>query len=104
MTLLTLANMEHRWPHGNQHVAGLREGIAKTAPAVFEKYGITSPLVVAHLMAQESHECGGGLEMEENLNYRAEGLLRTFPRHFTPSMAQHYAHNPRAIADVAYGG
>lgn len=102
--LLTLANLQHQWPHGDQHVPGLMEGIAATAPAVFAKYGITTPLVVAHMMGQFSEECGAGLEMVENLNYSAEGLLRTWPKHFTWPMAQRYAHNPRMIADVAYGG
>lgn len=104
MTELTLDILNHLWPHGDQHVSGLRVGIIKSSHAVFAKYGITKPLVVAHMMAQFSEECGAGLEMEENMNYSAEGLRRTFPTHFTGSMAVHYAHNPRLIADVAYGG
>src|SRR5579871_2867685 len=92
------------WPHGDQHVPGLRAGIAAAAPTVFTRYGIGTPMIQAHMMAQFSEECGAGLEMVENMNYSAEGLLRTFPRHFTGSMAQRYAHNPRMIADVAYGG
>lgn len=104
MSELTLEILTKLWPHGNQHVPGLREGIIKSVPEVFLKYGITKPLVTAHMMAQFSEECGAGLEMVENMNYSEEGLLRTFPRHFTGSMAQRYAHNPRMIADVAYGG
>jgi putative chitinase len=42
--------------------------------------------------------------MVENLNYSKQGLLRTFPTHFTGTMAARYAHNPRMIADIAYGG
>jgi putative chitinase len=102
--LLPLSVLKTLWPHGNQHVPGLIEGIAASAPAVFAKYGVTTTLEVAHIMAQFSEECGAGLEMVENLNYSAEGLRRTFPTHFTESMAEHYAHNPRMIADVAYGG
>lgn len=102
--LLPLAVLQKMWPHGDQHVAGLVEGIATAAPAIFDKYGITTPLVVAQAMGQFSEECGAGLEMVENLNYSAEGLLRTWPSHFTGSMAERYAHNPRMIADVAYGG
>lgn len=102
--MLTLAILEKLWPHGDQHVPGLLEGIANTAPAVFEKYGVTSELAVALMLGQFSEECGAGLEMVENLNYSTEGLLHTFPRHFTGTMAVRYAHNPRMIADVAYGG
>lgn len=104
MTVLTLAILQKRWPHGDQHVPGLLEGIVKSAPAVFLKYGIGSSLVTAHAMAQFSHECGAGLEMVENLNYSSVGLRNTWPSHFSPWMANHYGHCPRMIADIAYGG
>lgn len=96
--------MRRRWPHGDQHVAGLVEGIVAAAPAVFAKYGLDSPLVVAHAMAQFSEECGQGLEMIENMNYTAQRLREVFPTHFTPAMAARAAHNPRMIGDIAYGG
>jgi putative chitinase len=102
--MLTIEMMNRRWPHADQHVPGLSEGIVATAPAVFSKYGLNSPLVQAHFMAQASEECGQGLEMVENGNYSAQGLLNTFPTHFTPTMAARAAHNPRLVFDVAYGG
>jgi putative chitinase len=102
--VLTLTHLQHLWPHGDQHVAGLMEGMAASANAVFAKYGLNTPLVVAHAMGQFSEESGAGLEMVENLNYSEEGLRRTWPSHFSAAMAQRYAHNPRMIADVAYGG
>jgi len=92
------------WPHGDQHVPGLVDGIVASAPAVFDKYGVVAPLTVAMMFGQFSEECGAGLEMVENLNYSAQGLRRTWPAHFRGSMAARYAHNPRMIADVAYGG
>lgn len=104
MTDLTVAMMQRRWPHGDQHVPGLIDGIVSTVPVVFAKYGLTTPLTVAHAMAQFSHECGAGLEMVENLNYSAEGLMRTWPTRFDAARAARYAHNPRMIADAAYGG
>jgi hypothetical protein len=36
------------WPHGDEKIPGLRAGIIASAPAVFAKYGITSPVPVAH--------------------------------------------------------
>jgi putative chitinase len=102
--LLTLDIMRRRWPHGDQHIPGLVEGIVNSSDAVFARYGLTTPLVVAHFMAQASEECGCGLEMLENMNYSADRLRQIFPTHFTPSMAARYAHNPRMIADIAYGG
>jgi putative chitinase len=102
--LLTLAQLQKLWPHGDQHVPGLVEGIVQSAPAVFEKYGIASSLTVALMFGQFSEECGAGLEMVENDNFTAEQLVRLWPSHFTGTMAERYAHNPRMICDVAYGG
>lgn len=96
--------MQRRWPNGDQHIPGLLEGIVATAPDVFEKYGLSSALVVAHAMAQFSEECGQGLEMIENMNYSAQRLLQVFPTHFTPTMAERWAHNPEVIGEIAYGG
>jgi putative chitinase len=102
--MLTLEIMNRRWPHGDQHIPGLIEGIVASSAAVFAKYGLDSALVVAHAMAQFSEECGQGLEMIENMNYSAQRLREVFPTHFTPGMAAKCAHNPRMIADIAYGG
>jgi putative chitinase len=98
------AALPRLWPHADQHVPGLTAGIIAAARAVLAAHGITTPLVLAMMMGQFSEECGAGLEMTENLNYDAAGLARTWPAHFTGSMPSRYAHNPRMIADVAYGG
>jgi putative chitinase len=102
--LLTFEIMQRRWPNGDQHIPGLIEGIVAAAPIVFSKYGLLSPRVAAHAMAQFSEECGQGLEMIENMNYSTEGLLKVFPKHFTPAMAERWAHNPEVIGEIAYGG
>lgn len=106
--MLTLEIMRRRWPHGDQHIPGLMEAIVASAPAVFEKYGIDKTpnpdLVVAHMMAQFSEECGQGLEMIEDGHYSASRLMQVFPTHFTAAMAQRAAGNPRLVFDIAYGG
>jgi putative chitinase len=99
-----LVHLQHLWPHGDQHVHGLIEGIAAHADEVFTKYGTTSPLVVAMMFGQFSEECGAGLEMEESGAYSAQRLLQVFPTHFTPQMAHRAAYNPRLVFDIAYGG
>lgn len=78
------------WPHGDSKVPGLRAGIIASAPAVFAKYGITTPLLVAHVMAQGSHECGAGTEVIENINYTPERACEVWPSRFR-SVAQCYA-------------
>ncbi len=102
--MLTLENLEQLWPNGNNKVPGLREGIAAAAQVVFARYGLNDDLTIAHAMAQFSVECGGGTEMEENLNYSAQGLLATWPKHFDAATAAACAHNPQQIAIIAYGG
>ncbi len=93
------------WPNGDQKIPGLRAGIIATAPAVFAKYGITSPLVLAHVMAQISHECGAGLFVVENMSYTAQRMMQVWPSRF-PSLASAlpYAGNPRALANKVYNG
>jgi putative chitinase len=95
--------LKRLWPHGDMTVPGLVEGIISSAPAVFQKYGINSDLVVCHAFAQFSEETDCGREMQENMNYSAGRLLQVFPSHFTYGQATTMAHNPRLIADQAYG-
>jgi putative chitinase len=93
------------WPNGDQKVPGLRDGIANSAQAVFAKYGINTPLLIAHVMAQISHECGAGHDVVENMNYTAGRMMQVWPSRF-PNMAsaQPYAGNPRALANKVYNG
>jgi putative chitinase len=98
----TLYNL---WPNGDEKTPGLRDGMAATAQAVFKKYGIDSPLLVAHVMAQISHECGAGHDVVENMNYTAGRMMQVWPSRFpTMASAQPYAGNPRALANKVYNG
>ncbi len=99
------AALRKLWPNGDEKIPGLRAGMIASAPAVFAKYGIATPLLVAHVMAQGSHECGGGHEVVENLSYSAERMTQVWPSRFpTLSSAAPYAHNPKALADKVYNG
>ena len=80
--MLTLEIMHTLWPNGNNRVPGLVEGIVAAAPAVFAKYGLNSDLIIAHAMAQFSHESGAGNEMVENINYTAERACQVWPSRF----------------------
>jgi putative chitinase len=66
------------------------------------KYQINTPRRLAHFLAQCHHESAGFNVVEENLNYSAEGLLRTFKKYFTPEQANEYAHNKVRIASRVY--
>jgi putative chitinase len=101
--MLTLAMLNQLWPHGDSVVPGLKEGIAASAPAVFAKWGVKNDAEIAIIIAQLSEESGGGTEMQEDMNYSAARLLQVFPKHFTYAQALAMQHQPRLIADQAYG-
>ncbi len=68
------------------------------------EYDINTPLRVAHFVAQCAHESGNFLFIKENLNYRAESLMKTWPRLFpTMEIARQYEKKPEKIANRAYG-
>jgi len=75
------------------------------APLVeaMEKYEINTVNRISAFLAQALHESGCFKILSENLNYSANGLMKTFPKYFpTQEIATQYAHNPRAIANRAY--
>jgi putative chitinase len=97
---LPLNTLRDLWPRGNSKVPQLLEGMSFTASAIFIKYGILTNDVAAIAMAQFSHECGAGTEMEENLNYTAQRIAQVWP---SRPGAVRYAHDPRGLADFVYG-
>ena len=67
-------------------------------------YEINTPKRVAAFIAQCAHESGGFNFIKENLNYKAESLVRVWPRYFNAGNAAQYAHNQEKIANRAYAG
>ncbi|MEJ2792311.1 glycoside hydrolase family 19 protein [Iodobacter sp. LRB] len=66
----------------------------------------SSPLRIAHFMAQVLHESGGLTIQFENLNYSAERLPKVWPSRFQPKGPldpNEYAHNPEKLANEVYG-
>lgn len=99
------AALRKLWPPGNSRIEGLVESITTTAPAIFDEYEIATPLLIAHVMAQISHECGAGTVVTENLNYSARRMTQVWPSRFpNVSSAAPYAQNPRALANKVYNG
>ena len=67
------------------------------------EYNINTPQRLAAFIAQCAHESGGFKFLQENLNYRAESLMRTWPKHFpTMEIAKQYERQPQKIANKAY--
>jgi len=67
-----------------------------------ERFEINSTNRIAMFLAQVGHESGGLNHIKENLNYKAEGLTRVFPRYFNDVDPNDYAHNPEKIANRVY--
>jgi putative chitinase len=66
-------------------------------------YEINTPERVAAWLAQCAHESGYFKFLKENLNYRAESLLKTFPKYFkTLEEAKQYEKQPEKIANRVY--
>ena len=74
-------------------------------PDTAKKFNITTPLRLAHFLAQCGHESAGFKAVQENLNYSAKGLLGIFKKYFpTQTLAEQYERNPQKIASKVYGG
>jgi putative chitinase len=72
---------------------------------VFHRYEINTPERQAAFIGQCAHESMNFTKLEENLNYSAEALMKTWPSRFpTMEVAQQYARNPEKIANKVYGG
>ncbi len=67
------------------------------------KYLGLTPQRAVHFFAQCAHETGGFKRFEENLNYSADGLRKTFRKYFSPDQAAAFARRPEMIANRVYG-
>ena len=72
-------------------------------PEVMQKFGIDTPVELAHFLAQCGHESGGFRVVNENLNYSAKGLQGIFKKYFpTAQLAESYQRKPEKIANRVY--
>ena len=71
----------------------------------FAKYDINTPKRQAAFVGQCAHESNNFKVLQENLNYSAEGLMKTWPSRFpTKEIADQYARQPAKIAGKVYNG
>ena len=69
----------------------------------FQRFDISTPIQQASFIGQCGHECGNFRILEENLNYRAETLMKLWKSRFpTVEIANEYARNPKKIANKVY--
>ncbi len=85
---------------GNPYVDHWHHALCEILP----EYEINTIARVAAFLAQTAHESGGYKALKENLNYKAESLVRVFPKYFPNlDIAKQYAHNQEKIANRVYG-
>jgi len=73
--------------------------------AAFDKYDINTSKRQSAFLGQCAHESGNFKTLQENLNYSAEGLMKTWPSRFsTKEIADQYARQPAKIAGKVYNG
>lgn len=76
--------------------------------AAMALHGIDTDQRVSHFLAQVAHESAGFTLVQENLNYSAEGLAKTWPRRFAGDsgqpneLARQLHRKPQQIANHVY--
>jgi len=96
MSLLTLEKLSR---------LGIEDKWLQPLNDAFAKYDISTPKRQACFLGQAMHESGNFKNLEENLNYSALSLTKTWPSRFPDlDTADKYAHNPEKIANKVYAG
>jgi putative chitinase len=78
------------------------DSVINQIPEVAAKFGVNTPMRLAHFLSQTGHESGGFRVTTENLNYSAKGLCGIFKKYFTPESAAEYQRKPEKIANIVY--
>ena len=69
----------------------------------FERFDISTPFRQAAFIGQAGHESGNFKMLEENLRYRAETLMKVWPKRFpTLEFAKQYEKDAKKIANSVY--
>ena len=69
----------------------------------FDRFDISHPLRQSAFIGQAAHESGNFKMLVENLNYRAETLMKVWPKRFpTLEFAKQYERDPKKIANSVY--
>jgi putative chitinase len=79
------------------------DSVISMIPDTAVKFGINTPLKLAHFLSQCGHESAGFKVTSENLNYSSDGLKKIFGKYFPGNLSESYAKQPEKIASRVYG-
>lgn len=98
--LLTADILQHIMPAASEeHISRYLDALNSQ----MNKFGINTPLRIAHFLAQIAHESGNLKYSSENLNYSQKALRTVFAKYFpTDELAQAYARKAEKIANRVY--
>lgn len=85
-----------------ENYAALLDQFAGHMSVYFVQFEINTHKRIAMFLAHAMHECGMFRVFEENLNYNAAALTRSWPNRFPPDVAAQYANQKKKIANRAY--
>ena len=95
LTVSQLKDMVPGIPYADHWVEALNQ--------LLPDYEINTPKRMAAFIAQCAHESGGFKFLKENLNYKAESLMKVFPKYFQDmGTAKAYEKQPEKIANKIY--
>lgn len=81
------------------------EELAPAFSAAADRWGISTPLRLAHFLTQGHVESGGFVRLEESLSYSAARMCQVWPKRFpTLADAAGYVNRPEKLAEKVYGG
>jgi putative chitinase len=89
--------------YGGTMPAAASTGLAALLDVQQAQYPDLDRRQLAYVLATAYHETAHRFQpVEENLNYSAAGLVKTFPRYFPAEEASAFANRPQRIANRAY--
>lgn len=95
--IITAQQLSKVFPN-NKNTQTLADILNKYMP----KYNINTKDRIDGFLAECGHESNGFTVFVENLNYSADGLVKTFPKYFDAITSKKYARQPEKIANKVY--